>query len=525
MKQLEGLDEESTEPAAEEIAVEDVAEDDDWMKQLEGLDEESTEPAAEETAVEDVAEDDDDWMKQLEDLDKESTETTAAEEVADDDDWMKQLEGMDDQDEDTAKMLMDAGHEQDANEVVGSSFNIANETDGKPETGVIDEKALIAKAADLAITQFKDEQDQALSQLRADQDAIDSKNKKQFTDAEDKRKKTATFGYIALGVGVIGLLGSAGIGWLSYATKDKTETLTQSVTALEEKVDVFLAKNPEKDLENLKTSVEQLNQKVEKLAAAQVAVPQVAISPPAEQPIVENGKVSTPDAAKKSAPVALLNNALLNNKIAPTSPKVATDSTPVPAVSIAPENLAGEKENEPTKLKEMAKKSAETTKAEAELLNQKIAKANAVAKAASATKPTSKTDKKNYYTGRTTRGMARQGKEDGGKTTKPKTVESSNLTAPSKEILNTTITPKKAVSAGKYMVNVISYQQEWFAQSKAVEFKQKGIPVEVVPVDANNIGTKYRLAVSGFKNKAEANAYADKIKKQHNLNETWVGAN
>ncbi len=71
---------------------------------------------------------------------------------------------------------------------------------------------------------------------------------------------------------------------------------------------------------------------------------------------------------------------------------------------------------------------------------------------------------------------------------------------------------------------MVSYQQEWFAQSKAAEFKEKGIPVEVVPVDPNNHATKFRLKVGGFKTKAEADSYAAKVKKSHGI-DTWTAAN
>ena len=542
MKQLEGLDdiEPSESVSLKKEAV--VADDDDWMKQLDGLDdiEPSESVSLEKEAV--VA-DDDDWMKQLEGLeDIEPSESVSLEKeavIADDDDWMKQLDGgLDEHDEDTAKMLMDAVHnDSDDGVVADSNFNITHEEPAavkveKNEIRGIDEEALIAKAADLAISQFKDEfkddQEHIMSQLRADQDTIESRNKKQFVDTENKRKKTAIFGYVALGVGVIGLLGSAGIGWLSYGTKGQTETLGQSVTALEEKVDAFLAKNPEKEIETIKISVEQLNQKVEKLAAAQVAVPvpSVAITP------VENGKTSpTVELAKTNSPVALLNNKVepALPEMAVIKPTVSTDEKIIdaPKTIAAPESVKKSADSAKTDAAKLAKIETEkTAKAEALLLSEKIAKATAVAKAAAASTKTDEqrkllAEKATRYTGRMTRGMARGAAKEHVETTKTKVaVKTTN-----KEVLNTKITPQKSVSAGKYSVNVVSYQQEWFAQSKAAEFKQKGIPVEVVPVEANNVGTRYRLKVAGFKNKSEANAYAEKIKKSHNLGESWVGEN
>ncbi|MDD5229229.1 MAG: SPOR domain-containing protein, partial [Methylococcales bacterium] len=524
--------------------------DDDWMKQLDGLDEEETEKPSESS-------DDDDWMKQLDGLDEEETKKPS--ESSDDDDWMKQLDNLDDHDEDTAKMLMDAGHghDTDEDEIVDSRFNIADkeEQQNLNQSKTIDEDALITKAAALAISQIKDDQDHAFSQLRADQDTIESKNRKQFVEAENKRKKAATFGYIALGVGVIGVLGSAGIGWMSYGTKNEATNLTETVTTLEEKVNTFLAKNPEKEIENIKTSVEQLNQKVDKIAAAQVVAPvDVATAP------VEAAKTLS-TTTKPNSSIDLLNS----NKTTPTvstsidAPKVA-ESAIVPPIDISPASpvtestLAPVKAAEPVKLADMAKKPVDVAKekiaakaeadkaandkaaarAEAELLSQKITKANAIAKAAAASNSKAEEQRKllmqskaERYSGRMTRGMARGGSEKN--STIVEAVKTKNVAVPAKpaankEVLNTAIKPQKSVATGKYSVNVISYQQEWFAQSKAAEFKQKGIPVEVVPIDASNPATKFRLKVGGFKNKAEADVYSDKVKKSLNLKETWVGS-
>ncbi|MDP3334813.1 MAG: SPOR domain-containing protein, partial [Methylococcaceae bacterium] len=84
-----------------------------------------------------------------------------------------------------------------------------------------------------------------------------------------------------------------------------------------------------------------------------------------------------------------------------------------------------------------------------------------------------------------------------------------------------TIDKKPSVSAD-WSVNLIAYKQDWYAKSKAAEFAQKGVPVEVIPVEVNGV-TWYRLKVGGFTNKAEADAYAARVKKALNLSSVWVG--
>ena len=573
MKQLDDLDAtETAEPVVDEkIETEAVADDDDWMKQLDDLDAtETAEPVVDEKTETEAVADDDDWMKQLDDLDAAETaepvvdEKTETETVADDDDWMKQLEDLDaaDSSEDGADDWMkqlDSMDDQSANSndtAIDDNFNIADEVAPQIAVPAIDEEALIAKAAEMAIGQFKDEQELAISalkekqdlsfsQLRADQDTLEGKNRKQFADAENGRKKAATFGYAALGVGIIGLIGSGAIGYLSMGTKTETETLAQSVAELQETVNDIVNKAPEKEKEiaGIKTSVEQLNQKVEKLVAAQAAATVVA---PTEAAKVSDVKTTEP--AKSLVNLSNGKTPAVTGKVAPlTTGKIDTgfdaaklaETEIVQPVDISPAHPTGEKAEQP-KLSDMAKKSADETKVkdekaeaekvakaakaakaeaekvkakeEAALLTEKLTKISTIAKAAAASTKTEE-PRASRYTGKMTRGMARgiaKERNEGTRVTAK--------TDAKKEVLNAAIKPQKAVPAGKYTVNVVSYQQEWFAQSKAAEFKQKGIPVEVSPVDPSKYGTKYRLKVGGFRTRAEASAYA----KSHGLNDAWV---
>lgn len=79
----------------------------------------------------------------------------------------------------------------------------------------------------------------------------------------------------------------------------------------------------------------------------------------------------------------------------------------------------------------------------------------------------------------------------------------------------------KAVPKMQWVVNLVAFKQEWYAQRKATEFDKKGIPAEVIQVEVNG-QTWFRLTVKGFKSKSEAAAYAIKVKKILNLSSTWI---
>jgi len=79
----------------------------------------------------------------------------------------------------------------------------------------------------------------------------------------------------------------------------------------------------------------------------------------------------------------------------------------------------------------------------------------------------------------------------------------------------------KRVVVQEWVVNLVSFKQRWYTDKKVQEYKQKGIPVEVVSVDVQGVEW-FRVRVAGFKDKAEAAAYTIKMKKSLNLNSIWV---
>jgi hypothetical protein len=407
-----------------------------------------------------------------------------------------------------------------------------------------DEGALIAKVKE----ELKGEKDHELARLRADQDKVEAHAKKQFAGLEDAKKKNTTLSYIALGVGIIGLIGSGGVGYMAYNSKNEEAAINEHVTHLDEKINNFLAKNPEKEIENIKNSVEQLNQKIDKLAATQITppvsnvisptiAPEIAPVEATQEPVIKEetkpevketkkevakhehasskGKtkekedvktVAEPKSStteKSDSPVNLLNSKPSSEKPKAEAPAVIPELN-----AIVPPDAPKSEEKSADSAKKTSEKPVEAPK---EATSQKVDNAEPVK-----VETFDSILKEAPYTGRMTRGMAfGRAKENGEK----------HHTHAHKEVLNANIAEPKVAPAGKYSVNVVSYQQEWFAESKAAELRQQGIPVEVAPVDINDSGTRYRLKVTGFKTKGEANTYASKVKKTSGFADTWVGTN
>jgi hypothetical protein len=140
--------------------------DEDWMAQLEGLDDVDQNQTNDKVSLE--KEPEEDWMKQLDD----AAMTDNAELPRHD---------LEEHDEETAKKLMDAGHEFDEDTNLSKDFDIAEKNANKNVASAgIDEEALIAKAVKTAVTQSKENQDNVVLQIRADQDKIEANSRKQF---------------------------------------------------------------------------------------------------------------------------------------------------------------------------------------------------------------------------------------------------------------------------------------------------------------------------------------------------------
>ena len=83
------------------------------------------------------------------------------------------------------------------------------------------------------------------------------------------------------------------------------------------------------------------------------------------------------------------------------------------------------------------------------------------------------------------------------------------------------VAKKPEIVDENWAVNLVAFKQDWYARRKAEEFAVKDIPAKVVRSDSKG-ETWYRLTVDGFKNQADAAAYAAKAKKTLNLDSVWV---
>lgn len=76
--------------------------------------------------------------------------------------------------------------------------------------------------------------------------------------------------------------------------------------------------------------------------------------------------------------------------------------------------------------------------------------------------------------------------------------------------------------AETWVVNIAASKQQDYIKTQAQALAKRGVPVKIIPVIINN-GTWYRLRAGSFTDKDSANAYANKIRHNFNLNSVWVG--
>ena len=104
------------------------------------------------------------------------------------------------------------------------------------------------------------------------------------------------------------------------------------------------------------------------------------------------------------------------------------------------------------------------------------------------------------------------------------------LTKKSKSKLVTTIkdhetkvTTKKETVLAPWSVNVLAFKNETEAKNRTSKLIAQGIPVKIDPFHTSK-GTWYQLKINGFKNRDNAQSYANKLRKSIKLNSISVVA-
>lgn len=317
--------------------------------------------------------------------------------------------------------------------------------------------------------------------------------RKQVIDAEKRAKRATIFSYVALGFGIVTFVAATALAVAAYSARTEISRLIDLVSALEQG---GTGDNAVKSLvkeENKAPEVAEEQGIVGKaLAILQEKISGSEKKEPVEAPVAEAAKaeaITEPGAEAAKAEAV-------------SEPEAVKPETEAVKAEAVPEEEAKKPEVEAVKAETMPETKTAKPKTGA-------AKTGAVTETETAN-PEADTVK-----------SAAVLKAAVDKAVAPKKTAAKKETVKKKPVKPATKAPAPIVN---WTVYLTAYKQEWYAKSKAAEFKQKGVPVEVVPGNVNNTAW-YRLRVRGFKNKGEAVSYAARIKKALNLSSVSVSEN
>lgn len=300
-----------------------------------------------------------------------------------------------------------------------------------------------------------------LSQFSTDQEAVNSKQKKLIQDLEAKAKKSATFGIAGLATGAAALAVGIVVAVLGHGTSSEVQKMTESVAAIQKQKEAEAASPPATQAD-LAVLEQQFNAKVNDLVqqtAGNTLTKEEIEAEPPETASQHNTQDHRHQAADKAGDHAVTQVSTAKKETKAHSQPETPVKPEKPKAEPAPAQAAVPEKPAPVKKAEPAKTVETATKAKKTTVSQP---------------------------------------------------------APVKKA------PVQTSVSGGWSVNLMAIKQQWYAQSKAAEFERKGVPVEVVPVEVNN-QTWYRLRVTGFKDRQEANEYSARVKKALNLSSVWVG--
>lgn len=338
----------------------------------------------------------------------------------------------------------------------------------------------------------------ALMQFKSEQESINKKYKKDIADSAANAKKVPMMTYVALGFALVSLIAAVVLGVMAYGAKTELAKLTESATASKNTGAVATNNsNPVKPNTVPNPTEPKADENIHSLAAKPDSSPDTAKHEPSSTPETDDHAAEAKAALHdpKTDVVTPENSASLIEK-----PHAAIE--PPHHDQAAPSTASHPTENKPVEPPQETIAAATTNTA----LSEPKATPDDTEKNKIPTTPEKKPE---------TEHPSSEKKEAKTITEKKKTpVAMTKKTAAKKK-------PTPVTAAANWSVNLIAFKDQWYAGSKAAEFAQKGVPVEIVPVRIGNV-TRYRLRVPGFSDKEEAAAYKRRVEKALNLSGVWV---
>jgi hypothetical protein len=347
----------------------------------------------------------------------------------------------------------------------------------------------------------------ALLQFKSEQEALNKKQKKQISDYETQIKKASLTTYAALGFGVAAVISALVLGFVTYRAKSQINQLSALIVQLQAQKEPAMPASGEPPHEKAMANeappegpasaehspIEHEPQAHESIAEAEPSAPPAATE---HEAIVQAPTKPHHDSAHDDAEHSQTAH---NNEVANHKP-----ATEKPAATPTTSNQTAE--HQPLETHDQQAPSANEHKA---ATPEALASISETTKAADSTPVLLEKELAPEPTNVNQAAIK-----------KPSVVKKKSSKASHKTIA--TAKRPTTASSTNWSVNLIAYKQQWYANSKADEFIQKGVPVEVIPIKIKDI-TWYRLRVRGFDTKQEASSYAARVKKALNLTSVWVG--
>lgn len=352
--------------------------------------------------------------------------------------------------------------------------------------------------------------------------------KKQLMAYEKKINRASRITNVSLGFGVIALLLAVAMGWIALNLQGKVSKLTDLNSILEENMGDFSEKTPTITLNNNDQIIgqENPNQPLD-TNSAQAAIIETENKNPIKKQLATSIKTlnkTIEKPANEKKPSIIDNKPRLSqpskDKNQSSSDLSKNDISTIVKKPVTTIHSVEKKKTLKPTIVENTKPKEEIAKS---LSKEKISIENKpVAKEAFKEKPPVSIDESKKDA---TEGIKKSSLNDNivvKQNTQPTPIVDNKQ---SSEPVAESTTPKNKLKTdtteSQWSVNLIAFEDQAIAKSKAAKFIEKGIQAKIIDVKVGN-KTWYQLKTRGFKTKESAESYADKVKKSENLNAVSV---